>query len=63
MVGAVAIASWSIILSGGYFLILKKRNVFRVPRLYEIVGLDYVEHGGSDFVISRGKHDVSHLFN
>jgi len=44
--GMVAITAWSIVMSGIYFFTLKKLGKFRVPLIYEIVGLDYFEHGG-----------------
>ena len=47
--------SWAMFWSGSYFWILKKFGKLRVPRLYEMIGLDYIEHGGSDFVLSRGR--------
>ena len=44
--GIVAICAWSGCISCVYFYLLFRRGTFRVPRLYEIVGLDYIEHGG-----------------
>jgi len=60
-VGAVAIITWSVFWSGLYFYMLKRLNKFRVPKIYEIIGMDYIEHGGSDFVLSKGKEGVHHL--
>jgi len=34
------------LLSGIYFLVLNKMGKLRVPLIYELVGLDYIEHGG-----------------
>lgn len=45
--GIVVIISWAMFWSGLYFLIMKKFNRFRVPEIYEVVGLDYIEMGGS----------------
>jgi len=41
-----AISAWALILSGTYFFTLKRFGLLRVPIIYEIVGLDYIEHGG-----------------
>jgi len=43
----LAITVWAMFWSGGFFMILSKTKKFRVPLIYEVVGLDYVEHGGS----------------
>ena len=42
----VVITSWSIILSGTYFFVLHKIKRLRVPLVFEIVGIDFLEHGG-----------------
>jgi hypothetical protein len=33
--------------SGIFFGVLKLLKKFRVPLIYEVLGLDYIEHGGS----------------
>jgi ammonia channel protein AmtB len=38
---------WSGLLSGLYFGTLKFFKKFRVPLIYEVLGLDYIEHGAS----------------
>jgi hypothetical protein len=43
----ITIIAWAVFWSGLYFGALKLFKQFRVPLIYEVVGLDYVEHGGS----------------
>ena len=45
--GILAITAWAMFWSGAFFMALKLIKRFRVPLIFEIVGLDYVEHGGS----------------
>jgi Amt family ammonium transporter len=47
IMAVVVIIAWAVFFSGVYFFILKLFKKFRVPLIYEIVGLDYIEHGGS----------------
>ncbi len=58
LIGALAIAVWSVFWSGLYFFVMNKKGKLRVPRIYEMIGMDYIEHGGSDFVLSKGKRDI-----
>lgn len=45
IVGAVVIATWTLVMSGAYFLVMRKAGLLRVPLIEEILGLDIAEHG------------------
>ncbi|KAL6047355.1 ammonium transmembrane transporter [Balamuthia mandrillaris] len=49
IVGTIAIAAWSLSLSGALFLALRILGMLRVPASVEISGLDEDHHGGSGY--------------
>ena len=56
LVGMIAIIAWVAILAGGFFFLLSKIGLLRVPLLEEVIGLDIAEMG-SAIHISRTVED------
>ena len=45
LVGAFVIATWTLVMSGAYFLVMRRAGLLRVPLIEEVLGLDIAEHG------------------
>lgn len=45
IVGALVIITWTLVMSGAYFFIMRKSGLLRVPLIEEVLGLDIAEHG------------------
>ncbi len=47
ILGIVAILLWTVLISGGYFLLMRNVfGIFRIDKSIEIIGLDIAEMGG-----------------
>ena len=42
----LAILAWTLLLSTGYFLIMRSVGKFRIDRSIEVIGIDIAEMGG-----------------
>ena len=46
ILGILAILAWTLLLSTGYFLIMRSVGKFRIDRSIEVIGIDIAEMGG-----------------
>lgn len=44
VIGAISYALWAGFLSFLFFLSLKKNGRLRVPEIFEVIGLDFLDH-------------------